>query len=54
MTIESALQLAAVIANALLVGARLDKSIKQLPARRRLGADGLRTLVTEPSASAVS
>ena len=32
------LLLAAVVANGLLVGASLDQSIKQLPARRRIGA----------------
>jgi hypothetical protein len=36
--LPSGLLLGAVVANAILVGASLDQSIKQLPARRRIGA----------------
>lgn len=38
MDLTDALLVAATIANALVVGASLDQSIKQLPARRRIGA----------------
>jgi hypothetical protein len=38
MDLTVGLLIVAVIANALLVGASLDQSIKQLPARRRIGA----------------
>lgn len=38
MDAVSALLTAAVVANGMLVGATLDQSIKQLPARRRIGA----------------